>query len=139
MIKIEVASQQEIESIIKDDEIYARISDDYSPDVQSLDIPKMECALSGFVNNDLASLYLVNNDKMHFMVLDKHRGNARKLLERSFNYFNKTVYCVIPLCYDNVIKFAINNKFIVKDMVDDYRLIDGVNYKAVVLERKVMQ
>ena len=136
MIHIEVASRDEVDKIVKHDDLYGRISDDYAPEAEELNIPELEHAFSGYVNDDLASLYIVNEGKMHFMVLKKYRGYAKKLLEKSFSYYNKDVYCIIPLCYDDVIKFAINCDFIIMDIVNNYRRIDGLDHKGVFLSRK---
>lgn len=137
MIHIEVASGKEIETIIKDDSVYSRIADDFSPSSEVFEMPEVHGALAGFVNDNLSSLYIVDEGKLHFMVLGKYRGYSRKLLEKSFNYYNRDVYCIIPLKYDDTIKFAINSGFRVSGMVDDYRKIDGETFHGLVLERSV--
>ena len=137
MIRIEVASGSDIEEIIKDDEIYSRIGDDFSPSKEVLELPKIHGCLSGYVDGRLASLYIVDEGKLHFMVKKQYRGNARKLLNKSYKYYNKKVYCVIPLCYNDVIKFAINCKFNLKGFVREYRKINGAFYDGAILERNV--
>lgn len=138
MVIVEVATHSEVEEIIKDDDLYARISDDTSPDKENLVIPDLDIALSGYVKGKLASLYIIfpEDNKMHFMVKKEFRGHSRKLLEKSFNYYNRAVYCIIPLHYDDVIKFAINSKFKIREIVKDYRRICGQLCDGVVLFRE---
>ena len=137
MIRVEVASQEEAEFIVKHPSVYGRVTDDSSPEAEVLEFPHLNVALAGYVGNKIASLYVVDpfTREMHFMVLDSFRGHARKLLEKSFNYYGKSVHCIIPLYYHDVIKFAINSGFKIVNMVDNYRLIQGMYFKGVILER----
>ena len=89
------------------DELYDRITDDNCPPKEEFKLPSEGYeAVGGYVDGKIASLFMVHDKKMHFMVLKPFRKFARELLDASFKVWPYTVYCEIPSLYKTVINFA---------------------------------
>ncbi len=108
MINVKIAKKLDIEKVLFDDEIFSRICDDFCPKEKGFEIPtKGLIFLGGYINDEIASLFIVNgNCKMHFMVLKAFRKHARDLLKESFKKYPHRVWVQIPTLYQEVINFA---------------------------------
>lgn len=107
MIHSEWALRHEIKQVLLDEEIYDRITDDNSPLREDYELPKEYINyIGGYVHGEIASLFIVHEKRMHFMVLKKYRKHARELLKESFKLWPRSVYVVIPTLHKSVINFA---------------------------------
>ncbi len=112
---IKIPSLQDIGIVILDEEIYDRISDDNCPPreeflVESFFNIDMDI-LGGYIEGNIASLFMVHDKRMHFMVLKKYRRYSRELLAESLKGYPHDIYVKICSKYKPVINFAKNNGF----------------------------
>lgn len=132
------ASKLDIETVIFDAEIYERISDDNCPPKEKFKVPFNDAEyIGGYVEGEIASLFVVHDKKMHFMVLKKFRKYARELLNASFCMRPKDVYCVIPSLYPEVINFAKNYGFKQTAVHKNAHLKNGILYDNHILVYEV--
>jgi hypothetical protein len=112
MITAGLCSQRDIEAVLMDDEIYDRISNDVSPPKEHFQIPHDGVVyIGGYIDGLIASLFIVHDGLMHFMVLPDYRRFARELLAQSFRLWPFKVRVEIPVLYRPVINFARNFGF----------------------------
>jgi len=113
MITAREPCYEDVVKLIYDDELYDRMTHDDCPPKEEFQMPTDGYdAVGGYVSGDIASLFLVHDDKMHFVVLKPCRKHARELLKASFQKRPRSVYCEIPSLYRSVINFAKNYGFI---------------------------
>jgi hypothetical protein len=128
LIEAHEASKSDIQAVILNDEIYDRITDDNCPPASEFDIPYEEAEYIGcYLCGRIAGLFVVHDDKMHFMVLKQYRPWASDLLKACFEYRPQSVYVEIPLLYKSVINFAKRNGF-VEIYSSGKHLKNGVEY-----------
>ena len=108
MIAAKVSTYDEVCTVIYDDEIYDRITDDNCPTKDKFVMPCCGYeAVTGFVDEQIASLFTVEEDSnMHFMVLKKFRKHADELWRESFKLLHKSGYCNVASKYMSLINFA---------------------------------
>lgn len=112
MITIKLAPRKDIKAVIFDDEIYDRITDDNCPPKELFELPQDGyVAIGGYIHGKIASMFIVHDDKLHFMVLKPYRLYAWELLRDSFKFYPHNVYVQIPSLYKPVINFAKNFGF----------------------------
>lgn len=115
MISARFCTSAEALTILKDPEIYDRITDDNCPTLQDFVLPDRVRVhyIGGYVGGTLAALSVIHHDnKFHFMVLEPYRRHARELLKQSLSLWPVKVWCEIPACYRTVINFARRNGFV---------------------------
>ena len=105
------APYEDVKTVIYDDEIYDRITDDNCPPKKEFVLPESGYVAVGGYVGDIASLFMVHGDKMHFMVIKEYRKHSKDLLDLSFELYPRNVYCEIPSLYRSVINFALNYGF----------------------------
>lgn len=129
MIHADFATRRNIRKVILDKEIYDRIGDDNSPPREEFKIPiDGGNFIGGYVDNKIASLFVVHGKKMHFMVLKDFREHARELLQASFMLWPRDVYIEVPTLYRSVINFAKNFGFKEGDVKKNAHLKNGKLY-----------
>lgn len=107
MITADFCTAEEAKAVLFDDEIYDRITDDRSPAKEKFTPPAEGVSyIAGYVDGQIASLFIVHDEKLHFMVLKAFRLHARELLRHSFIIWPHRVYVEIPTLYRTVINFA---------------------------------
>lgn len=113
MITARKPCYEDMVKLIYDDDLYDRMTDDNCPPKEEFEIPTEGYeAVGGYISGEIASLFLVHNNKMHFIVLKPYRKHARELLKASFQKRPHSVYCEISSLYRPVINFAKNYGFI---------------------------
>lgn len=106
-ITAKISDRREIEPFLLDAELYDRITDDNCPSMENFVFPEAGyIIIAGYVDNKIASMFIVHDGKMHFMVLKPYRKYARLLLSESFRLHPFGVYVEIPSCYMAVVNFA---------------------------------
>jgi len=129
MITARSSTTDEIDAIIFDEEIYDRITDDNCPPMNRF---RMQYTggyfISGFVGDEIASLFIVHGKKMHFMVLKPYRRFCHDLMTESFKLWPHDVYVEIPTLYRSVINFVKNFGFQEIDILKDSHLKNGKLY-----------
>lgn len=133
-ITIRRASIEEAALIIKDDEIYDRVSDDHSPkkeDFAPPDILYIGCYLDNKIIGVSTSESYRDGYKVHFMVLKDYRYLARKFFKRILFILSNPVYAVIPECYPSVINFVKNTGFNLVDHEEGYMKNNQVHRRQV--------
>jgi len=143
MIEVREPTQDDIDKIFFDDEIYSRIADDTCPTAEEFkklfkeeigyDIFKY-CGL--YLDDKIIGLSNIDDgDKFHFAVLKPYRAEYAKIcLELSLRFFKKSVYCHIPLVYPEVIAFAKMNCFKAIGLVKNTYLKAGISYNILQLD-----
>ncbi len=117
-ITIKNPNQEDIKTIIMDEEIYDRISDDNSPSLKEfqLDTNLLDCfklhILGGYIADKIVSLYIVHDGFLHFMVLKPYRKYARELYKLSAAQSPQDIYTKVASKYKSLINFAKHNGFI---------------------------
>ena len=112
MITARKPCHEEVVKLIYDDDLYDRMTDDNCPPKEEFEMPTDGYdVVGGYVSGVIASLFLVHDDQMHFIVLKPYRKHARELLKASFQERPRSVYCKIPSLYRSVINFAKNYGF----------------------------
>lgn len=140
MIEIKEPTEEEVNIIIFDDEIYNRIADDRCPVKEDFKFSYKDYDFMGFYLNDkIIGLANVKECGLfHFQVLKPYRRYAREALERYLEKMNRLLYCEIPLCYMSVINFAKNNGFKEEGIINDKKFIKsniGYNYIKLILKK----
>lgn len=119
--------------MIFDSEIFEKSKDDYAPDPRLCDINSADLSahefIGGYVEDEIASLFVVHKGLMHFSVLKKFRMLARELLSSSLEFWGKPVAVEIPSLYRSVINFAINNGFVETHITEDCFVKNGKKYQ----------
>lgn len=95
-------------SVLLDDEIYDRMTDDLDPSKDTLGNADLSGygVYAGYVDGQIASAFLVRKGLLHFYCLRKHRKHARELLQLSLEAHGQKVFCQIPVLYRETINFA---------------------------------
>jgi hypothetical protein len=108
MITARFISYEEAKVIILDEEMYDRVTDDYCPAREDFEMPYIENIkyIGGYLDKDIASLFVVYDNRMHFMVLKQYRKYARELYKVSSVLYPYSVYVKIPSKYKEVIAFS---------------------------------
>lgn len=107
MITAKFVEADEVKSVIFDNELYDRITDDNCPPKEEFKIPEEGCKfIGGYLFDKLVSLFIVHGNKMHFMVLKPYRKYSKVLLDACFGRWPYSVYCEIPSLYKSVLNFA---------------------------------
>lgn len=136
MIEVREASCADVDAVILDPEIYDRISDDTCPPREAFRVPYNQGVyLAGFVNNRLASLFVVHDGLMHFMVMKHSRLHAGALLEASMKVWKAPARVAIATLYRSVINFAWKHGFRATGLEKGAFVKNGVAYDRVVMER----
>lgn len=113
MITAAFASKEDVEKLIYDDELYDRITDDNCPPKEEFEMPTEGFqAVGGYIGGKIASLFMVHDSKMHFMVLKPYRKLASKLWMVSIGFMPCSGYCEVPSLYRSLINFAKKHGFI---------------------------
>ena len=140
MIAASVASREDIAKVMFDDEIFERTNGDLTPAVKPCDIFNADLSdyvfIGGYVNGEIASLFIVHKGVMHFWVLKEFRMLAYDLLDVSFRLWPDDVTVEIPSLYRSVINFALNYGFIEEDVKPKAFLKNGENYDVHILRYK---
>lgn len=113
MITIKIAPIEDVKTVVFDSELYDRITDDNCPSKEDFTLPTDGyTAIGGYIHGKIASMFIVHDSKLHFMVLKPYRLYAWELLRDSFKFYPHNVYVQIPSLYRPVINFAKNFGFI---------------------------
>jgi len=112
-LTVKLISKEMAEPIIKDPEIYDRITDDNCPSKELFIMPDIEY-VGGFIDKKLVSVYM-ETPKVHFQVLKDYRRYARELFIKSMGKGEKTVE--IPVLYQSVINFVKKTGFKVQTVI----------------------
>lgn len=121
MIVRETRCLGEIKKILCDPEIYRVISDDNRPSIEEFE-PPLERGityLGGYVDNEIIALmiYHTENERLycHIQVLPEFREQyAKEFATKALNEQledSQECWCEIPICYVNVLRFAIGFGF----------------------------
>jgi len=106
-VSIGVSTEEEIETVLCDDEIYDRISDDDCPAKEDFEIPfNAVDFFSAKVNDKLAGVIVMHGDKIHFNILKKHRKDAEYIFECFNQSWRKNMVAEVPSLYPDVLGFA---------------------------------
>jgi hypothetical protein len=154
MIEVKLTGNiPEIESVIKNDDVYAAISSDDSPSKDDFVIDfnnnsylaGYECATGCVIGvfvyhfNDDGSLYV------HVQVLPKYRQKYSALFGEMVmewlynNVKSEHVYTHIPTCFENVVQFAIKNGYKIMETVENYTKRNGNQIAAYYMQAKIGQ
>jgi hypothetical protein len=133
MITAKAPNRDEIARMIFDPEIFERSKDDFAPDPLNCDIHKADLSqhefIGGYVDDEIASLFVVHKGVMHFSVLKHYRRYARELLDVSIKIWNKPVAVEIPSLFRSVINFARNYGFVETHITEDFFVKNGKKYR----------
>ena len=117
--------------VLRDPEIYDRITDDNCPALEDFRMPDgIEATfIAGYAGGNIASLFALHHDnKFHYMVLKPYRKHARDLLKKSLALWGRPVWCEIPACYPEVINFARKSGFYEDKINKDAHMKNGDKY-----------
>jgi hypothetical protein len=133
MILKELNDPSEIGKVLFDAWVYARIKDDLCSHIDPNQLPFDGYLYVGGYEDDriigLSVLYPYRDAlKLHFMVLKGHLVKAREFLDLVLQLSTK-IYCVIPLCYQSVINFALNNGFVKIELLEQPFYRNGTVHK----------
>lgn len=105
--------EKDVLAVILDDEIYDRHTDDTDPPKHKLGAANLSgwVTLCGYVEGNIASLFLVKDGQLHFYCLKPYRRHARTLLNQALKTHRKPVFCEIPVLYLETINFALKAGF----------------------------
>ena len=139
MIEIKTPSEAEFYSIIFDNEIYDRISDDHSPAKEDFRINLDDYKIFGFFlgKKIIGILTQDNKDYIHLQVLKSYRKDYASIgLRTCLDKLKGDIFCEIPTLYKNVIDFAEMHGFkkwhIEKDSYLKNRLLyDKIKFKLI--------
>ena len=123
-ITVKLITKEMAEAIVKDPEIYNRISDDNCPPSSDFVMPDMEY-IGGFIDGKLVSVYM-ETDLVHFQVLKVYRRYARELFKKSIKKGVKIVE--IPVLYRSVINFVRKTGFTLESIIKSGYQKNGINY-----------
>lgn len=138
MITAHLCDIEDVKTVIYDDEIYDRVTDDNCPSKEYFELPESGyISVGGYVDGIIASMFIVHDNKMHFMVLKPYREYAGKLLKESFKVYPFNVYVEIPSCYMEVINFAKNYGFEEVKITENAHKKNGKFYSVYTLEYEV--
>jgi hypothetical protein len=133
LITAKVPSRSEIAVLLFDPEIYEKSRDDFTPKVENCDINKADLSqhifIGGYVDEEIASLFVLHKGVMHFSVLKKYRHKARELLYVTLEKWGQPVSVEIPSLHRSVINFAINCGFVETHIADDSFVKNGKSYQ----------
>lgn len=122
-------------TVLKDAWVYDRETDDRCPPVDDYKPPDGPLYLLGLVNEEPASLFIEHDSQIHYMVLRKHRMQARELLNCSIETSRlKFMFCQIPSLYMEVINFAKRSGFVETGVSEPRFMKSGVLYPVHRLE-----
>lgn len=137
-----MASKEDIERVLFDDEIYGRISDDTCPPkevVKEYFSYGSAVFLGGYINDEIASIYAIeDNGTLHYMVLKPYRKYAGRLYEASFKAlpFQRAIVRV-PTLYRGLINFAKRYGFEEVGIEPGIYIKNGRSYDRVILIKEV--
>ena len=138
MITAGFATMADINTVIYDDEIYDRITDDNCPPKEEFKTPTEGYeAVGGYVNGKIASIFVVHDTKMHFMVLKPFRKYASKLWIQTIGFKPCSGYCEVPELYRSLINFAKKHGFKETSIKQDAHKKNGKLYNIHRLEYEV--
>lgn len=118
----------EIETVIKNPDIWERINNGYN--ISQSEIHKHYYEFDNYIyiddNNEINGLIMMCDDgKIHFNILPEYRNNSPKIFHEFLKECKyKKLYCEIPLCYNDVIKFAKKMNFIEKSIKNDKMVLE---------------
>lgn len=126
-------------SVLCHPQIYDVISDDNTPTIKELNLPKNCEYIGGFVKGELIAVMVYHkfreSIKCHVQVLPAHRADhAMKFGELSLSLkTGLTVYADIPEIYPNVLKFAKSFGFKIIDKIANTGTKNGKPFNSYLL------
>ena len=139
MIQIKVPTDQDVEKIYYDEEIFDRVSDDNTKEIKGSKLPwGKHFMLGGYLDNKIISLFDVNiNGKAHFAVLKPYRRYAREACKKSLDRVNFYTWAEIPVLYKGLINFTKKFGYAETSIAKKSHIKNGVAYDKIILERRV--
>lgn len=138
MITANFAPIEDVKKLVYDDELYDRITDDNCPPKEQFEMPEDGYkAVGGYVDGEIASLFMVHDNKMHFMVLKPFRRLSSKLWKASIRFMPCSGYCEVPALYKSLINFAKKHGFIETKIEKSAHKKNGIMYNVHTLEYEV--
>ncbi len=130
-------NKDEINSIIRDPDIYECIRDDSTDSIENISAP-LDAGweyIGGYVDNKIIALMIFHNEDRlycHVHVLHEYREKYAALFGRMAMAEKKTerrsVYAKIPSIFPNVIRFAETQSFKIIDKLEKEFRKDGIDY-----------
>jgi len=135
LIEVRIPDIGDILSILFDDEIYDRISDDTCPPKEDYDFPEHGLKNIGcYLDDKIIGLAIIEeNGKLHFQVLKAYRRHASKCLKACLKEIDDPLFCEIPLLYMSVINFAKKHGFSESGINDDTYIKNNKEHKILKL------
>lgn len=126
----ETIDEEEIKSILLDDEIYDRITDDFCPDKEDYVLYKQAKFIGGYVDGKIVGLVIHHDREIHMQVLKQfRREHKRDLLHQAIELIDDDrIYAEIPALFPSVIEFAKQEGFKEDKIIKDCYLKNGKTY-----------
>lgn len=133
-----LASKEDIDRVMFDDEIYDRISDDSCPPKEEIRLTYHEAKyVAGYIDGETASLAALHDGRVHFMVLKPYRLHAHELWKETEKYLPPKMYAAVPSLYKTLINFAKKHGFREVDVQKKVYRKNGRLYDRHILLREV--
>lgn len=127
----EPRSLEEIDSIIKDNDIYESISDDRCPPKEDFKMPYEDFKFLGvYLKKKIIGLMIIEDDnRVHYQVLPEHRKEcADEGARKCLLLLQRPIFAEIPTLYPNVVGFVKKHGFKKFKKIDRTLLKGGQSY-----------
>lgn len=103
----DTTDEKEITSILLDEEIYDRISDDSSPNREDYVLYKKARFIGAYLDGKIIGLVIHHDRRMHMQILKPYRSKGHFLIRKAISMIDDDrIYAKIPSRYQSVIDFA---------------------------------
>lgn len=136
MIELRIPTQEEIDLVSLDSEIWDRTADDNCLSKDEFKLPYENFEFRGFyIGGKIIGLASIEKDgNSHFYILKPYRKKyAREIFRLCLEQLRRPVYCAIPEIYSSVINFVKKGGFKENGFYEREFLKNGNSYRMIKL------